>query len=91
MVWLLIGVVICAIVIIAGRAHSRYLDRLEAKWDVVVQIQLLSVPPDSVNQIESAAVFATETSNQLPIEALSCIVVTNHESSMRPPQAVRGN
>jgi hypothetical protein len=32
MVWLLVVLLIYAIVFVAGRAHSRYLDRQEAKW-----------------------------------------------------------
>jgi hypothetical protein len=86
MVWLLIGISICAIVIIAGRAHSRYLDRLEARLGAVVQIQLLSMPPDVVKQIESATIFAIETSEQLPVAVLSRIVVAN-EACVRSQEA----
>jgi hypothetical protein len=31
MIWLLLILVICACVVMAGRAHSRYLDRLDAR------------------------------------------------------------
>lgn len=69
MVWLLIGISICAIVILAGRAHSRYLDRLEAKFGAVVQIQLLSLSPE----VESAA----ETGSEVPFDSFSGILVVN--------------
>jgi hypothetical protein len=29
MIWLVAGLVICAAIVVAGRAHSRYLDRLD--------------------------------------------------------------
>ena len=32
MVWLLVAISIYAIIFVAGRAHSRHLDRLEARW-----------------------------------------------------------
>ena len=32
MVWLLVALSIYALVVVAGRAHSRYLDRQEARW-----------------------------------------------------------
>ena len=51
MIWLLVFVLICAINVVAGRAHSRYLDRLEARSD---SIQLfLGGSPDCVDQIKS--------------------------------------
>jgi hypothetical protein len=71
MVWLLIGISICAIVILAGRAHSRYLDRLEAKFGAVVQIQLLSLSP------ESAPALAPELGSEIPFDSLCGILVVN--------------
>jgi hypothetical protein len=32
MVWLLVAISIYAIIFVGGRAHSRYLDRLEERW-----------------------------------------------------------
>jgi hypothetical protein len=29
MIWLVAGLVICAAIVVAGRAHSRHLDRLD--------------------------------------------------------------
>jgi hypothetical protein len=58
MIWLLIFVLICAINVVAGRAHSRYLDRLEARSD---SIQLfLGGSPDCVDQIKSVDHLAAE-------------------------------
>jgi hypothetical protein len=52
MIWLLVFFLICAINVVAGRAHSRYLDRLEAGPD---SIQLfLGGSPDGVDQIKPA-------------------------------------
>jgi hypothetical protein len=73
MVWLLSAISICAMAIFAGRAHSRYLDRLEAKFGGVVQIQLLSLSP----KVESAPALAPETSSGVPFDSLSGILVVN--------------
>jgi hypothetical protein len=86
MIWLLLAISICAVVILAGRAHSRYLDRLEAKSGVVVQIQLLGVSPDVVKQIESGTGLAPETSHQIPIDSFSGILVVN-QACVGPPEA----
>lgn len=85
MVWLLIGIVgisLCAILIVAGRAHSRYLDRLEAKWGVVVQIELLSLSSDIANQSEAVALATTEMQPG-SLQAPSRIVVVN-QACVRP-------
>jgi hypothetical protein len=58
MIWLLVFLLICAINVVAGRAHSRYLDRLEARPD---SIQLfLGGSPDCVDQIKSVDHLAAE-------------------------------
>ena len=58
MIWLLVFLLICAINVVAGRAHSRYLDRLEARPD---SIQLfLGGSPDCVDQIKPVDHFAAE-------------------------------
>jgi hypothetical protein len=63
MIWLLVFVLICAINVVAGRAHSRYLDRLEARSD---SIQLfLGGSPDCVDQIKSVDHLAAEKGSQL--------------------------
>jgi hypothetical protein len=59
MIWLLVVSALFAICILAGRAHSRYLDRLEAKSSL--KIQLLKVASGSVEQIESANHLTAET------------------------------
>ena len=51
MILLLVVGSIFAICVLAGRAHSRYLDRVEAKSSL--KIQLLNVASGSVEQIES--------------------------------------
>jgi hypothetical protein len=51
MIWLLIGISACAVNVIAGRSHSRYLDRLEARSNPMQQF--LNVSPVFVEQIES--------------------------------------
>jgi hypothetical protein len=58
MIWLLVFLLICAINVVAGRAHSRYLDRLEARSD---SIQLfLGGSPDCVDQIKPVDHLAAE-------------------------------
>jgi len=57
-IWLLIFVLICAINVVAGRAHSRYLDRLEARSD---SIQLfLGGSPDCEDRIKPVDHLAAE-------------------------------
>jgi hypothetical protein len=60
MFWLLAFLLICAINVVAGRAHSRYLDRLEARSDSIqLFIQLFpSGSPDCVDQIMPAGRIA---------------------------------
>jgi len=52
MIWLLVVGSIFGICVLAGRAHSRYLDRVEGKSSL--KIQPLNVAPGSVERIESA-------------------------------------
>jgi hypothetical protein len=82
MVWLLIAISICAIVILAGRAHSRYLDRLEAKFGAVVQIQLLSLSPE----VESAPALAPEAGSEIPFDSFGGILVVN-QTCILPKEA----
>lgn len=58
MIWLLAVLLICAINVVAGRAHSRYLDRLEARSDPVQLF--LSGSPDSVDQTKPAGRIAAD-------------------------------
>jgi hypothetical protein len=62
MVWLLIAAAICAIMFVAGRAHSRYLDRLEARRKVVVTIQLFNVSPEIIKESKFTADLTSEAS-----------------------------
>ena len=85
MVWLLIAVSICAVIFVAGRAHSRYLDRLEARRKVVMTIQLFDVSPDIVKETEFTA---DVTSEAFPIESLDPFSVRNKtETCVRPSEA----
>jgi len=59
MIWLLVFVLICAINVVAGRAHSRYLDRLEARSDSI-QLFLVFLGPDCVDQIKPVGHLAAE-------------------------------
>jgi hypothetical protein len=85
MVWLLIAVSIYAVIFVAGRAHSRYLDRLEARRKVVMTIQLFDVSPDIVKETEFTA---DVTSEAFPIGSLNSFSVRNeNETCVRPPEA----
>jgi hypothetical protein len=85
MVWLLIAVSIYAVIFVAGRAHSRYLDRLEARRKVVMTIQLFDVSPDIVKETEFTA---DVTSDAFPIESLNSFSVRNeNETCVRLPEA----
>jgi hypothetical protein len=65
MIWLLVVSSIFAICVLAGRAHSRYLDRVEAKSSL--KIRLLNVASGSVEQIESANHLAAEPDRQTAV------------------------
>ena len=80
MVWLLIAVSIYAVIFVAGRAHSRYLDRLEARRKMVMTIQLFDVSPDIVKETEFTA---DVTSDAFPIESLNSFSVRNENESNR--------
>jgi hypothetical protein len=73
MVWLLVALSIYAIIFVAGRAHSRYLDRLEARLNMVVEIniQLLIVSPEMIKQIE---LLTLAENHERMIDSLSLIV-----------------
>jgi hypothetical protein len=77
MVWLLIAISICAIAILAGRAHSRYLDRLEAKFGAVVRVQLLSLSPELESAPTLAPELAPETWSEIQSDSFSGILVVN--------------
>jgi hypothetical protein len=70
MVWLLIAASIYTIIFVAGRAHSRYLDRLEARPRVVMTVQLFNVSPDLVKETEFTVDLTSEAIHNIPIEAL---------------------
>jgi hypothetical protein len=63
MIWLLVVIVILAICVLVGRAHSRYLDRIEAKSRL--RIQLLNVTRGGIERIESPNLWATEPDRQI--------------------------
>jgi hypothetical protein len=87
MVWLLIAVLIYAIIFVAGRAHSRYLDRLEARRKVVMTIQLFDVSPDVIKETEFTADVTSEV-----FEPLNSLAVRNeNETCVRPPEADTDN
>jgi hypothetical protein len=67
MIWLLVFVLICAINVVAGRAHSRYLDRLEARSDYSIQL-FLGGSPDCVDQIKPVDHLAAEPVDHLAAE-----------------------
>ena len=61
MIWLLVFVLICAINVVAGRADSRYLDRLEARSDSIqLFLVFLGGSPDCVDQIKPVDHLAAE-------------------------------
>jgi hypothetical protein len=74
MVWLLVALSIYAVIFVAGRAHSRYLDRLEARLNMVVEIQLLIVSPEMIKQIEP---LTLAENHELMIDSLSRVVARN--------------
>ena len=77
MVWLLVAISIYAINFVAGRAHSRRLDRLEARSKPIEAFMKmdLSRSSDILKEIESAADFASETIYQPPIDLLGSFFV----------------
>jgi hypothetical protein len=77
MVWLLIAASIYAIIFVAGRAHSRYLDRLEARPRVVMTVQLFNVSPDLVKETEFTVDLTSEAIRNVPIESLDSFSVRN--------------
>ena len=77
MVWLLIAASIYAIIFVAGRAHSRYLDRLEARRRVVMTVQLFNVSPDLVKETEFTVDLTSEAIRNVPIESLGSFSVRN--------------
>jgi hypothetical protein len=77
MVWLLVALSIYAIIFVAGRAHSRYLDRLEARLNVVVKIQLLSVSSDITKKIGPATDLTLDECREITINPLSSVLAGN--------------
>jgi hypothetical protein len=77
MVWLLVALSIYAIIFVAGRAHSRYLDRLEERLNVVVTIQLLSVSSDITKKIEPATNLTIEECREITIDPSAPVLVGN--------------
>jgi sensor domain CHASE-containing protein len=53
MTWLLAAISICAVNVVAGRAYSRHLDRLEAKAKADPAQVYLNVSPLTVEQLKA--------------------------------------
>lgn len=87
MVWLLIAASIYAIIFVAGRAHSRYLDRLEARPRAVMTLQLFNVSPDIVKETEFTVDLTSEAIHDIPIESLDSSVRNEDEIPVRSPSA----
>jgi len=68
MVWLLFAAAICAIIVLAGRAHSRFLDRLETRRRAVMTIKLVNVSPGILKEAEFTVDLMSETIQDAPIE-----------------------
>src|SRR5258708_12707780 len=88
MVWVLIAVFIYAIIFVAGRAHSRYLDRLETRRRVVMTIQLFNVSPDIVSpdiakDTEFTVDLTSEAIHNIPIESLESFIESLESFSVR--------
>src|SRR5260370_20722556 len=88
MVCVLIDVFIYAIIFVAGRAHSRYLDRLETRRRVVMTIQLFNVSPDIVSSdIDKDTKFyvdlTSEAIHNIPIESLESFIESLESVSVR--------
>jgi hypothetical protein len=77
MFWLLVALSIYAIIFVLGRAHSRYLDRLEARLNVVVKIQLFSVSSDITKTIEPATDLALEECRESAIDPPTPVLAGN--------------
>ena len=77
MVWLLVALAIYAIIFVAGRAHSRYLDRLEERLDGVVTIQLFSVSSDITKTIEPGIDLALEECRESAIDPPTPVLAGN--------------
>jgi hypothetical protein len=77
MVWLLVALSIYAIIFVAGRAHSRYLDRLEERLNVIVTIQPLSVSSDTTKKIEPATNLTIEECREITIDPSAPVRVGN--------------
>lgn len=59
MIWLLTAISICLVNVVAGRAYSRHLDRLEARAHDPVK-QYLDGSPLTSNQLEAAKSLDSE-------------------------------
>ena len=77
MVWLLVALAIYAIIFVAGRAHSRYLDRLEERLDGVVTIQLFSVSSDITKKIEPATNSTLKECRETTIDRSAPVLAGN--------------
>jgi hypothetical protein len=85
MVWLLIAVSICAIVFVAGRAHSRYLDQLEATRRVVMTVQLSNISPAIIEETQFTVDLTSEAVADVPIESLYSFIGIEKEACVRSP------
>jgi hypothetical protein len=52
--WLLAAISICVVNVVAGRAHSRHLDRREAKAKADPAVVYLNVSPITVEQLDAS-------------------------------------
>src|SRR5260370_36170602 len=95
MVCVLIDVFIYAIIFVAGRAHSRYLDRLETRRRVVLTIQLFNVSPDIVSpdiakDTEFTVDLTSEAIHNIPIESLEAFIDALGSLSVRHQSGTGG-
>jgi hypothetical protein len=74
MLWLLVCMLVLAAIVLAGRAHSRYLDRLEAEPAVVILLK--SLPAEA-----SLAIEPSSSTRRWDSTSRGC--------DERPPQSVR--
>jgi len=83
MVWLLLAAAFCAIIVVAGRAHSRFLDRLEARQRAVMTIILFNVSPDILKETEFTVDLTSETIHDTPIELFDSFVGNEDKECVR--------
>jgi hypothetical protein len=65
MIWLAVVFTVLMVCVLAGRAHSRYLDLLEARSNLMMQ--LLSLMCDNSSRFERESCSVTEQDHQVTI------------------------